>query len=463
MPQSPECLLQLLQRFFKNRNQIKQIHCLLITEGHLLCEVKALSNSKWMRTLLYNTLIRAHLGFGQAHHSLILFTQMLSHQATPNSHTFPSLIKAASSSSHLLGTTLHNQALKRGVLSDPFVQTSFVNFYAHYGKLSDALKMFDEIAEPCIVANNAMLDAFCKNGDMGSALFFFKHMPERDVVSWSSVSNGFRRIGNFSEAIQLFKNMMSCLVRPNEAAYVSLLSSCANLEGWGPLYLGRQIHGYITRNETKLTVFMGTALVDLYGKSGCLNAASNIFDRMLVKEICTWNAMISALSSNGREKEALDMFERMKMEGFQPNEVTFVAILTGCARSKFVELGLKLFRSMTLDFGIVPVMEHYGCIADLLGRAGLLREATNFIKSMPFEADASVVGALVGACKIYGTIKLTTEVGQELLALQPQHCGRYVVLSNINAAMERWDRAADLRRMMVNAGIQKIPAYSVIG
>ena len=469
MQHSPECLLQLLQGLLKNRNQIKQIHSLLITKGHLLYSTNTTApNSKWMSTLLYNTLIRAYVDLGQAHNTLVLFTHMLAHGAPPNSHTFPSLIKAATFSSPSLGQPLHTQVIKRGVLHDLFIQTSFVRFYAQLGELFDARKMFEEISQPCVVAYNAMLDAFGKNGDMGSAFLLFKCMPKRDVVSWTSIINGFERNGCFSEAIKFFQKMimhgdvMACSVRPNEATYVSVLSSCANLNGGGALSSGKQIHGYVIRNEIELTVFTGTALIDLYGKTGCLGNAVNVFDQMVVKEVCTWNAMITTLASNGREMEALDMFEKMKMKGQHPNEVTFVAVLTACARGKFVELGLKLFQSMLHEFGIVAIMEHYGCVVDLLGRAGLLKEATDFIRSMPFEPDGSVLGALFGACKIHGAIELGTVVGQRLLELQPRHSGRYVVLSNINAGVERWDHATDFRKAMAVAGIQKIPAYSLI-
>ncbi|CAN6701987.1 unnamed protein product [Malus baccata var. baccata] len=503
-----------------------------------------------MPTLLYNTLIRAHLGFGQPRKTLLLFIHMLAHQAPPNSHTFPPLIKAAaatssSSSSPHLGSPLHTQVVKRGVLRDPFIQTSFVSFYAELGKLCDARKVFEEMSEPCVVACNAMIDGFGKNGDMGSAVLLFESMPERDVVSWTSVINGFGRNGCFSEGIRFFQimmnheNVMGCFVKPNEATYVSVLSSCANLGGWGSIYWGKQIHGHVIRNGIELTAFLGTALVDLYGKTGCLNSAGYMYQQVVVKEVCTWNAMISALSLNGKEKEALDLFEKMKMERLQPNEVTFVAVLTACARGKLVKFGLELFRSMTNDFGVEPIMEHYGCVVDLLGRAGLFWEATEVIKSMPFEPDASVLGnlewlllqvrlqywhtyfdaqfessrgiaiglsntspmmhsvrdcvirlggkycfvaillsqaknlewlllqvrlqgALLGSCKIHGTAELGNEVGEKLLELQPQHCGRYVVLSNINAGKERWDLAAAVRKTMVDAGIRKIPAYSMI-
>ncbi|CBI28825.3 unnamed protein product, partial [Vitis vinifera] len=251
-------------------------------------------------------------------------------------------------------------------------------------------------------------------------------------------------------------------LKPNEATFVSVLSSCTNLDGVGALHQGKQIHGYIIRNEVEFTVFMGTALIALYGKTGCLENVMKIFNGMVVKGVCTWNAMISSLACNGREKQALDLFEKMKMKGLCPDEVTFVAVITACARSKFVVLGLGFFQSMRCDFGVVPRMMHYGCVVDLLGRAGLLEEATEFIKSMPFEPDATVLGALLGACKVHGAIELGNEVGRRLLEFQPHHCGRYVTLSNIYAGGEIWGHAADWRKAMTEAGISKIPAYSMI-
>nr|GMD28919.1 putative pentatricopeptide repeat-containing protein At1g10330 [Ipomoea batatas] len=151
----------------------------------------------------------------------------------------------------------------------------------------------------------------------------------------------------------------------------------------------------------------------------------------------------------------------------RPNEATFVSILSSCANldsaaALLVQTGLEAFEAMSREFKIVPKMEHYGCVVDLLGRAGLVREAYEFVGRMPFEADDSVLGALLGACRVHGEIGLGNEVGQRLLNLQPHHCGRYVLLSSIYAGAERWDHAAALRKAMVDAGVDKIPAYSVI-
>ncbi|KAM7275847.1 hypothetical protein ACFE04_017713 [Oxalis oulophora] len=257
--------------------------------------------------------------------------------------------------------------------------------------------------------------------------------------------------------------MIACFVTPNEATFVSLLSLCSNCNNGESLRIGKQIHGYIVGNEICLTSFMGTALIDLYGKAGFLESAVSVFDRIFYKKVCTWNAMISSLASNGREEEALDMFEKMKANGSKPNEVTFVAVLSACSRAKLVNIGFKLFRSMVSEYKVVPVMEHYGCMVDLMGRAGLLNEAKEFVKNMPIEPDGSVLGALLGACKIHRSIEMGNEVGKKLFELQPRQYGQYVMLSSINAQVERWVNAADLRKAMVNAGIQKTPGYSLIG
>ncbi|CAN1232568.1 Putative pentatricopeptide repeat-containing protein At1g10330 [Linum perenne] len=461
-PNSSELLLQLLQQFIKHRIQFNQIHAQLICTSSLNRDPL----SKWKPTQFYNTLMRGYLSFGHSHQSFRLFKLMLSRQISPNAHSFPPLIKSAGLCSNFRGSvSIYGQGLRRGVLIDPFVQTSLIGMYSLFGDGVSARKVFDEMTSPGVFEYNAMVDAYAKNGDMGAAVSMFGTMARRDVVTWTSVINGFAKNGLFHEAIEFFRDMVVgddvvCgFVRPNEATYVSVLSSCANLDHGG-LCIGKQVHGYMVRNELVSTVFMGTALVDLYGKLGSLNQAVLVFNRMVDKQVCSWNALISAFANNGREEEAMGMFEKMKDEGLRPNEVTFVALLTACARAKLVEVGFNVFQSMRNDFGVMPRMEHYGCLVDLLGRAGMLGEASDFVNRMPCEPDGSVLGALLSSCTIHGEMRLGNEVGKKLVDLQPQYSGRYVALSNINAWAGRWDLAAYTRKGMVDAGIQKIAAYS---
>ncbi|XP_010458374.1 PREDICTED: putative pentatricopeptide repeat-containing protein At1g10330 isoform X1 [Camelina sativa] len=456
---SLEDALHLLQRFFNSSNQIKQIHTILFTSNALVA-------SRWKTKCVYNTLIRSYLITGQYKTSLALFTHMLASQVRPINLTFPSLIKAACSSfSVSYGVALHGQTLKRGVLWDPFVQTSFVRFYGEVCDLKSSRKMFDGIVGPCVVACNSLLDACGRNGEMDFAFELFQRMPVSDVVSWTTVINGFSKNGLHAKAVMLFGEMMiqnECeVITPNEATFVSVLSSCANLDRGG-LHLGKQIHGYVTTREIILTTTLGTALLDMYGKAGDLEMALTIFRQIRDKKVCAWNAIISALASNGRPKKALHMFEMMKSMNVHPNGITLLAVLTACARSRLVDLGIQLFSSICGEYKIIPTSEHYGCIVDLIGRAGLLVDAANFIKNLPFEPDASVLGALLGACKIHENAELGKKVGKQLIGLQPKHCGQYVALSTLNALDSNWSEAEQMRKAMTGTGIRKIPAYSVL-
>ncbi|XP_058095166.1 putative pentatricopeptide repeat-containing protein At1g10330 [Magnolia sinica] len=465
---TPQLFLQVIQNQCRSAHHLFQVQTLLLTSG-LLHPHFPISNSNPNRnsnanatsrsTFFYNTLIRAHLHLQNPYNSLLLFTHMLAHPSPPNSHTFPSLIQAASSFPPT-GKSIHAQVIRRGLSLDLFVNSCTVKFYAQLGELPDARQTFDEIAWPDIVSCNSMLDALCKNGDADSALNLFGRMPERDVVSWTSIINGFARNRQSRDAIQWFGRMITMHeVRPNEATLVSILSACANLDG-GALYQGRQIHAYVIKSEVPVTTFLGTALIDMYGKSSCLGYAWKVFREMTERGVCTWNAIISSLASNSRELEALDEFEKMRLEGMQPNGVTYVGLLTACARAGLVELGLEWFNSMSQDYGIVPTMEHYGCVVDLLGRAGLLEDAAEFIRKMPMEADATVWGALLGACKVHGNVELGGAAGQRLIELQPRHSGWYVVLSNMYAGAGRWGDATLFRELMAKEGVKKSAGYS---
>ncbi|CAN8294450.1 unnamed protein product [Cochlearia groenlandica] len=455
---SLEDTLCLLQRFLNSSSHIKQIHCLLFTTN-------ALASSRWKTKLVYNTLIRSYLTTGQYKTSLALFDYMLASQVQPISLTFPSVIKAAwSCFSVSYGVSLHGQTLKRGVLSDPFVQTSLVRFYGEVCDLESSRKMFDEIVDPCVVACNCMLDACGRNGEMDSAFELFQRMHVTDVVSWTSIINGFSKNGFHAKAVMLFGEMVEkerMVMPPNEVTFASVISSCAKLDQGG-VRLGKQIHGYVMRKEIILTTTLATALLDMYGKAGHLEMALTIFNQIRMKEICCWNAIISALASNGRPEKAMEMFEMMKSRNVHPNGITLLAVLTACARSNLVDLGIELFTSICSEYKITPTSEHYGCMVDLIGRAGLLADAVNLIENLPFKPDATVLGALLGACKIHEDVELGYEVGNTLIGSQPQHCGQYVALSTLNALKSNWEEAYQMKKAMAQAGIRKITAYSLL-
>ncbi|KAF7043585.1 hypothetical protein CFC21_052919 [Triticum aestivum] len=460
-PYSFAVLERLLQDHFSAPRRLLQVHALLLTSG-------ALSTSHAAATFPYNCLIHAHLRLPASTVTplcgpLRLFSTMLAAGARPNGHTFPSLLRSASASGPAT-RALHAQCLRRGLTADRFVACSLVSSYGRAGRLAhDASKVFDEMASPDLASSNAMLDVLCLAGDVAAARVFFERMVVRDVVSWTTLISGLSRNGCHWDAVEIFRGfLVDNRGLLGEATLVSVLSACANLDGAEGLVVGTAVHAYVVRHEVDLTAFLGTALIDMYGKYGKLDCCRRAFHAVSEKEVCTWNALLSALANHGKETEALVKLNMMIVGGFLPNQITFLALLTGCARAGLVEIGLYWFETMVTEYKVTPMMAHFGCVVDLLGRAGRFMEAIERIERMPFLPDASVWGALLGACKLHGNVELVAEIGRNLVALGPQQSDRYVTIRNIYLENGNWCAATRMGEVMHDAGIKKTAGQSSV-
>ncbi|CAL9747657.1 unnamed protein product [Musa acuminata subsp. burmannicoides] len=305
----------------------------------------------------------------------------------------------------------------------------------------------------------ALVDMFAKCGEVDKARRLFDEMPSRDVVAWSAMISGYSQANQCREALALFHVMQKAKVEPNEVTMVSVLSSCANL---GALEAGKWVHSYIKRKRLHVTVNLGTALVDFYAKCGCMESALETFEEMPNKNAWSWSVLIQGLASDGQGREALKVFSLMLEAEFQPTDVTFIGVLSACSHAGLVEEGQILFDSMSSEYGVQPRIEHYGCMVDLLGRAGLIEKAYHFIKSMPIEPNAVVWRTLLASCKIHKNVNFGEESLKQIIKLEPRHSGDYILLSNIYALVGRWEDAVSVRNQMKEKGITKIPGCSLI-
>ncbi|KAL6847200.1 hypothetical protein ACP4OV_023053 [Aristida adscensionis] len=467
-PYSYAVLERLLRVHFPFPHRVLQVHALLLTSGALLSDPQPAAAAA-VAAFPYNCLAHAHLRVPTASSPfapLRLFSAMLARGARPNAHTFPSLLKsAAAAGSGAAAAALHSQCLRRGLAADRFIGCSLVSAYARAGRPArDARKVFDEVGSPDLASCNALLDALCLAGDLDAAGSFFDRMVVRDAVSWTTLLSGLSRSGRHRCALVVFRGLLleNKGRQLEEATLVSVLSACANLDGAEGFAAGIAVHGHVVRHELGLTAFLGTALVDMYGKHGNLGCCRNAFEVVCEKEVCTWNALLSALANHGKEAEALVMFDRMRAEGFLPNQVTFVALLTACARAGLVEAGLYWFDAMVTEYKVTPLMVHYGCFVDLLGRAGCFAEAVQVIERMPFAADASVWGALLGACKLHGNVDLATEIWWKLMAFGPQQSGWYVTVRNVYLEDGNWYAATRMGEVMQEARVKKTVGQSSV-
>lgn len=263
------------------------------------------------------------------------------------------------------------------------------------------------------------------------------------------------------EAISLFNIMKDEGVNADKITLSGVLSACASL---GALNVGRSVDAYASERGLQQDIYVATALIDMYAKCGAVDHASKVFENMSFKNTVTWNAMISALAFNGQSREAISLFNRMSEENGDiiPDEVTFVGVLSACVHGGMVKEGRKFFDIMTSDFGLVPKIEHYSCMVDLLSRAGLVYEAWDFIQKMPEKPDEIALGALLGACQKAGNLDVSERVMELLVEMEPRNSGNYIISSHIYANSKRWDDSAKMRLLMRQNGVTKVPGSSWI-
>lgn len=320
--------------------------------------------------------------------------------------------------------------------------------------------MFDESSHRDVVSYNALLDAFVKAGEISRARQLFDEMPERDSISWGTVLAGYAQMNQCEEAIELFDQMLELKIRPDDICLVSALSACAQL---GDLDRGSTIHDHIKRNRIRLSSFFLTALVDLYAKCGCIETAIKIFESSPDKNVFTWNAMLVGLAMHGHAHPSLDYFSRMIQAGVRPDGVSFLGVLVGCSHGGIVVEARKLFNEMESVYRVPRELKHYGCMADLLGRAGLIKEAIEMIEKMPMGGDVFVWGGLLGGCRIHGDVESAMKAAEHVMELDPEDGGVYSIMASVYANAEKWDDVVKTRKSIsANKRVKKNAGYSLI-
>ncbi|KAE8689274.1 Pentatricopeptide repeat-containing protein [Hibiscus syriacus] len=337
------------------------------------------------------------------------------------------------------------------------------HFQGRYGNFSE---LFDDSAKKDVVPWSALTSGYAKRGELDVARRYFDEMPVKDLVSWNVMITAYAKRGyvlsrDCKKALEMFEEMKNTRERPDEVTMLSLLNACADL---GDLQVGIKIHWSLSEmmSSDGFNVLLGNALIDMYAKCGSIERALKVFLEMREKDVSTWNSVIVGLAFHGHAEESINLFTKMRRSKVRPNEITFVGVLVACSHAGKVDEGRQCFKLMRDGYGIEPNIRHYGCMVDMLGRAGLLDEAFKFIDSMVVEPNAIIWRTLLGACRIHGNAELGRRANARLLDMRRDESGNYVLLSNIYASKGEWDRAEKLRKMMDDTGVRKEAGYSLI-
>ncbi|XP_022727809.1 pentatricopeptide repeat-containing protein At5g48910 [Durio zibethinus] len=502
-PTHPSSLFPQITRC-KTMRDVHQVHALFLKTGRIhdplaaaeilkICSLSSHRDIDYARKVFrqmrepncfsWNTIIRALAESDENNETkepleaLFVFAEMVSDGTVlPNRFTLPSVLKACARTGTLLeGEQVHGLAVKFGFEKDEFVASNLVRMYVMCGAMEKAHFLLNKMmvefenggnlvkdkrrVEGNIVLWNVIIDGHVRVGDLRAARELFDKMTQRSVISWNVMISGYAQNGYFKEAIEMFRLMQMGEVRPNYVTLVSVLPAISRL---GALELGKWVHLYSKKKEIEIDDVLGSALIDMYSKCGSIEKAVQVFEGISKRNTVTWSAIIGGFAMHGRAEDALDYFSRMEREGVTPSDVVYIGVLSACSHAGLVEEGRLFFNHMVNVVGFEPRLEHYGCMIDLLGRAGQLKEAEEFILNMPITPDDVIWKALLGACKMHGNIEMGDRVARILMNMAPRDSGAYVALSNIYASSRDWESVARVRLKMKEMDVKKDPGCSWI-
>lgn len=375
----------------------------------------------------WTSLIAGYVQHNMFVEALKLFEEMQIQGIRPDNIGFSSAISACAGIQVLnQGKQIHAQSFVYGFSDDLSIGNALVNLYGRCGRVDEAYLVFEKIGD-------------------------------KDNISWNGLISGFAQSGNSERALNVFSQMNREGVKANLYTFGSAVSAAANMAN---IKQGKQIHAMIVKMGYDSETEACNALITFYAKCGSLDEAKREFLEMPEKSDVSWNAMITGYSQHGCAIEAINLFEEMKQNKVMPNHVTFVGVLSACSHVGLVNEGLSYFESMRKEFDLVPKPEHYACVVDLLGRAGFLTRAKEFIEKMPIENDGMIWRTLLSACRVHKNVEIGEFAARRLLELEPEDSASYVLLSNIYAVAGKWECRDQIRQMMKNRGVKKEPGQS---
>ncbi|CAI9110978.1 OLC1v1011103C1 [Oldenlandia corymbosa var. corymbosa] len=420
-----------------------------------------------------NTVIKAYACSYAPEKAVFFYFEMLKNGFLPNSFSFPPLLSVCAKMRSLnLGHKCHGQVVKNGVDGILEVQNSLLHLYASCGLLTSVRQILVDMPVKDSVSWNTIMDGFIRADELDMAQKLFDAMPQRNVISWNIMMTAFLDLGKPGNGLKLFREMVKSGFKPNETSMVNVLSACGRS---ARLKEGKSVHRALIKDFENHSVIVGTSLIDMYSKCGRLDAAQFVFERMPVKNLVSWNAMILGHCIHGNPQDGLNLYREMLSRSSSsskqfkssdqnrivPDEITFIGVLLACAREGRLTEGRSYFTQMVEAFGLKPNFAHYWCMANILDRADHREEAIELLRNLPFSEDASpeilFLARLFGSCRFEGNVVLGEQLAKHLIEQDPQNFSCFALLVNLYAVAGKWEEVSVTKEMMKEKGIKRNP------
>ncbi|CAM8985854.1 unnamed protein product [Rhodiola kirilowii] len=386
--------------------------------GDLISASRVFDKMSSKNAVSWTSMMAGFTRAGLSDKAISLFRQMETEGPKPDVYTITSVLHACSLYGSLEnGQYLHEYVRKNGFDSSLSVCNSLIDMYAKCGSMEEAKKVFNQLG------------------------------IRKNIVSWNALIGGYTKNGLSNDPVNMFTEMQR-LLKPDGFTLACVLPAA-------DLRKGLQIHGYILRSWFWPDQHVANALLDMYVKCGALVLARSVFKSIIVKNLVSWTVMVAGFAMHGFGRESIETFNQMRKTGIEPNEVSFMATLSACSHSGLLDEGYRFFNIMRYDCNIEAKLEHYGCVVEMLSRAGKLSEAYKFIKSMPVEPDAKIWSELLCGCRVHHDVNLAEKVAEEVFTLEPENTEYYMLLANVYAEAERWEEARKLTERISRIGSKK--------
>ncbi|KAM2620510.1 hypothetical protein TB1_036534 [Malus domestica] len=211
-------------------------------------------------------------------------------------------------------------------------------------------------------------------------------------------------------------------VDASEFTVSSVLCACA---AKCAVFECKQLHAFAVKLAMNLNVYVGTALLDVYAKSGLIKDASSVFESLPERSDVTWS--LAALIE-GKQLHAL-----LSKTGFGLNVFVVSSLVDMYAKCGSIREAYSVFQ----------------------GRSGLILEAYDLIEKIPFGATVSMWGSLLASCRIHGNIDLAEVATKHLSEIEPNNAGNHILLSNVYAANNKWGEVARRREILKESELKK--------